>query len=89
MSGRRQFEDSEIAVPGAPPEFAQRHYSVIELAQLWQLSPDTLRGIFEREPGVVVIEPVNGGKYSKRRYRTLRIPEAVAARVHARLSKSA
>jgi len=89
MSDRRKFEDSEVAVPAAQPEFAARHFSVQELAEAWNLSSDTVRALFDSEPGVMVIDPVNGRKFSKRRYRTLRIPEAVAARVHARLSKSA
>jgi len=73
----------------AAPEFAVRHYSVKELAEMWNLSEATARALFEREPGVVCIEPVNGRKFSRRRYRTLRIPEPVAARVYARLSKTA
>lgn len=89
MSGRRQFENESAAVPAARPEFAARHFSVKELAEAWNLSADTVRALFDGEPGVMVIDPVNGRKFSKRRYRTLRIPEAVAARVHARLSKSA
>jgi hypothetical protein len=41
--------------------------------------------MFELEPGVLVIEPPRG-RYRRRRYRTLRIPAAVAERVHRRLS---
>jgi hypothetical protein len=77
------------AAATAAPEFAQRHYSVLELAEAWNLGAKTVRALFEHEPGVLVIDPSNGRKFSKRRYRTLRIPEPVAARVHARLSKSA
>jgi hypothetical protein len=63
---------------------AERHYAVIEVAQLWNLSPDKVREIFEHEPGVLVIGDRN--PRHKRRYLTLRIPESVVARVHTRLS---
>jgi AraC-like DNA-binding protein len=63
---------------------AERHYSVIEVAEMWNLSPDTIREIFEKEAGVLVIGDPNP-RY-KRRYRTLRIPQSVVARVHMRFS---
>jgi hypothetical protein len=62
----------------------ERHYSPDELALLWNLSADTVRRLFEREPGVLVISRQRSR--SARRYRTLRIPESVAVRVHRRLS---
>ena len=55
----------------------ERHYSVAELAQQWNLSRDTIRRMFENEPGVVVFKRP---KRNKRIYRTLRIPESVAKR---------
>jgi hypothetical protein len=64
----------------------ERHYSVSELAGCWNLSLDTIRRLFEEEPGVLVIG-TESGKYSRRRYITLRIPESVAQRVHRRLSR--
>jgi hypothetical protein len=72
------------------PEFAVRHYSVKELVAMWKLSENTVRALFEHEPGVLCIEAAAAArKFSRRRYRTLRIPEPVAARVYARLSKTA
>lgn len=68
------------------PEFAVRHYSPAEIAELWSLSVDSVRKLFENEPGVLVLgnaEPRRG----KRSYTTLRIPEHVIERVHRRLSK--
>ncbi len=58
----------------------QRHYSVAELAEAWKLSRNTVRRMFEHEPGV----PKWGTTESryKRRYTTLRIPENVVLRVH-------
>jgi transcriptional regulator GlxA family with amidase domain len=64
----------------------ERHYSVAELAERWNLSPDTIRKLFENEPGVLMLgESLT--RRGKRRYTTLRIPASVAARVHRRLSK--
>ena len=63
---------------------SERHYAVAEIAELWNLSPDKVRELFQNEPGVLVI-----GERSprhKRRYVTLRIPQTVLERVHHRLS---
>ncbi|MGB6716920.1 MAG: hypothetical protein WBE47_08235 [Candidatus Acidiferrales bacterium] len=59
-------------------------YSPQELAALWGLSADTIRELFENESGVIVVG--HSGNRRKRGYHTLRIPEAVAARVQKRLS---
>lgn len=64
---------------------AERHYTVDEIGEAWKLSRDKVRRLFQNEPDVLVLE--NRGSFSKRRYRTLRIPESVAARVYRRLLK--
>ena len=69
---------------GSGPRMFERHFSPAELAEAWNLSADTIRRLFENEPGVVVFE--NPARSSSRRFRTLRIPESVAERVHHRLS---
>jgi len=75
---------AELAdIPAETLGAMERHYTVEEIARAWNLSPDTVRRIFEREPGVLVVE--NYRAYGKRRYRTLRIPAAVAERVHRRM----
>jgi hypothetical protein len=61
----------------------ERHYSIEDLAELWGMSHDFVRRLFQYEPGVVVFSNPQRGK---RVYRTLRIPRSVAARVHRRLS---
>lgn len=61
----------------------EKHYSVSELAKLWKLSETTIRRMFETEPGVIVWG--TGEARFKRKYRTLRIPERVVARVHRQL----
>jgi hypothetical protein len=66
------------------PIHAERHYTVLEVAKLWNLSSDTVRDLFQHEIGVIAI----GDPYPnrKRRYVTLRIPHSVVERVHSRLS---
>ena len=63
----------------------ERHYSVAEVAEMWQLSPNAVRKLFQSEPGVLTLgEP--RPKYGRRRgYVTLRIPRSVLDRVHRRL----
>ncbi len=34
---------------------AERHYAVTEIAEMWNLSPDKVRELFENEPGVLVL----------------------------------
>lgn len=65
------------------PAFS-RHYRPAELGELWGLSADSIRRLFLREPGVLLIS--EGATRGKRRYRTLRIPVSVAERVHRRLT---
>jgi len=61
----------------------ERHYSPEDLSTAWGLSKETIRRLFDHEPGVLAIDHARKGV---RRYRTLRIPESVALRVHRRLS---
>jgi hypothetical protein len=64
----------------------ERHYSPADLGELWNLSADTVRRMFENEPGVLVFE--NPTRSSSRRFRTLRIPESVAQRVYSRFGNT-
>lgn len=64
-------------------EAIERHYTPAELGKIWGLSPETIRGLFEKESGVLVVATKSPGK---RQYRTFRIPEHVVIRVHTRLS---
>jgi hypothetical protein len=68
------------------PEFALRHYSPAEIADRWNLSVDSVRKLFENEPGVLVLGNAVSRR-GKRSYTTLRIPEHVLERVHRRLSR--
>ena len=63
---------------------SEKHFTPQELATTWGLSVDTIRELFTKEPGVLVINRPE--TKHKRRYRTFRVPESVAARVHNRLT---
>jgi hypothetical protein len=63
-----------------PESYEQRHYTVAEVAAMWNLSKDAVRRMFENEPGVLVLGARSSGR--KRQYTTLRIPQSVLERVH-------
>jgi hypothetical protein len=82
----RNTDSGDSSDASNTPNFATRHYSVSEIASLWNLSDDAVRKIFEQERGVLVLGnavPRRG----TRSYTTLRIPEEVVDRVHKRLTK--
>ena len=64
-----------------------QHYRVSGLAKRWHLSPNTVRRLVADEPGVIKITvgPLPRNR-RKRHLVSLRIPERVALRVHAKLS---
>lgn len=62
----------------------ERHFTPQELADMWKVSVQTVREIFQNEDGVLKIG--RDGTRTRRRYKTLRIPESVVERVHTRLS---
>ena len=76
--------DGSSSIPGQAGEASlERHFSVVELASLWDLSEQTIRRMFAGEPGV--IEWGHTESRFKRGYITMRIPESVVERVHCRL----
>ena len=64
--------------------YAEKHYRIGELAELWKLGRETLRLIVKDEPGVVKIRM---GR--KKAHTTYSIPESVARRIHTRLLNAA
>lgn len=60
------------------------HYEPTAVAKLWGLSVDTVRTLFENEPGV--IKYGHEGTRLKRQYWSIRIPESVMVRVHRKYS---
>ena len=73
--------------PGQIPEFdhLERHFAPREMAELWGVSESTIRRIFQDEVGVLRIGK-DGRKDGKLDYVTLRVPGAVAERVHRRMT---
>ena len=67
-------------VTGGEAEIFKNGYSVCDLAAMWSLSENTIRRMFENEPGVLKWGTTES-RY-KRRYTTLRVPETVVLRVH-------
>lgn len=63
----------------------EKHFSIIELAKLWGLAPDTIRPLFINRQGVLKI--VRPESRRKRIYTTLRIPATIAAQVYAELAR--
>ena len=61
--------------------FEERHFTVSELAEIWQFSKEFVRQLVQNEPGVTEwVRQVPG----KRRYRVLRVPRSVAERLYRR-----
>ena len=71
--------EGEKNVAGISPTL-ERHYTVAEVAKLWNLRPDAVRRLFRNEPGVLILGDAN--PRGKRRYLTIRIPVSVLERVH-------
>jgi hypothetical protein len=71
------------------PEFAERHYTLAELALNWHVSVRSLRDWFLDEPGVIRWGTPTLTKGRKRTYLSLRVPESVALRVYRRKTGSA
>lgn len=66
------------------PIYRERHFSVAELASLWNLSPKKIRELFLPERDIAVI---HNPRRRTRTYKTLRIPESVVKRVYQRLTQ--
>lgn len=67
------------------PQATERHYTIAEIAELWKLSPNAVRRLFQGEPGVFVALGEPRPRYGRQRgYVTLRIPQSVLERVHRR-----
>lgn len=73
-------EGTITALPAFEP-----HFTVQQIAEMWNLSTDAIRRLFRGEPGVLEIKSEKSA-YRRRSYTSLRIPRSVAERVHRRLS---
>ena len=89
----RRFSDQAIAQAAtpttntessAPADAAfERHYRIGELAELWQLSRETVRLLVKDERGVVKVRLER-----KKTHTIYSVPESVAVRIHTRLLNS-
>ena len=66
----------------------ERHYSVAEIAKMWNLSQDKVRAMFRDEPGVLRSQPTTraAARARKRQNITLRIARSVMLRVYGRFT---
>jgi hypothetical protein len=58
-------------------------YSVKELALVWNMSAESIRRLFLREPGTLIFKFSSTGR---RTYRNIRVPGTVALRVQRRMT---
>ena len=58
-------------------------YSVKELALVWNMSAESIRRLFLREPGTLIFKLSTTGR---RMYRNIRVPGTVALRVQRRMT---
>lgn len=61
--------------------FEERHFTVPQLAEMWNLSREFVRQVVQGEPGVTEWVWQQPGR---RRYRVLRVPRSVAERLYHR-----
>jgi hypothetical protein len=64
--------------------YAEKHYRISELAELWGLGRETVRVLVKDDPGVIKIRM---GR--KKAHTTYSVPESAAQRIHTRLLNSA
>jgi hypothetical protein len=60
--------------------FAEKHYRVSDLAELWGLGRETIRKLIMDDPGVIKIR-----QRRKKMHTTYSVPESAARRIHTRL----
>jgi hypothetical protein len=73
------------------PTAVEKHFHPEEVAEIWGVSKATIRRVFEKEPGVLLIgEPSRRvGRALRRGYFTMRIPQSVVDRVHQKMTGTA
>ena len=64
----------------------ERHFSVKQVAAIWNMSVDTVRRLFEHQPGV--LRYGHAEALHRRRYISMSIPQSVVERVHRRLTET-
>ncbi len=64
-----------------PNPIEERHYTIAELAKMWNFSTEFVRQIVRGEPGVTEWVRQQPGR---RRYSVIRVPQSVAERLYQR-----
>ena len=72
------MDEQELAI--------EKHYSPDWIAERWDLGIEKIREIFKDEAGVIHVG--RGESRFKRGYFSMKIPESVIIRVHARLQNN-
>ena len=85
LASRIGHEQLRIAEAVATKGAIERHYTVQEIGELWNLHPSTITRLFRDEPGVLKLGSMRSRR-GRRSYVTLRIPASVVERVHRRLT---
>lgn len=72
------------AVLPLPLQRNERHWTIRELSERWNLSRDVLYDWFREAPGMItILRPERTHhRNRKRKYTTFRVPESVALRVY-------
>ena len=66
-----------------PPALIEQHYTVAQIAERWRVSVQTVKRLFQHEPGVLKISlPQKPEDEDRPPHVTLRIPESVYDRVY-------
>ena len=66
-------------------EESEIHYTVADIARRWNLSADSVRRLFRKEEGVLLIPSRSSRRRVRASYTTMRIPASVMERVYRRL----
>ena len=84
LCSRMKARNLGLDVGTIEPKWTERHYTVDELAEMWDLSKDTITRMFENESGVFDASRNPHGRKDgrKRRHRKLMLPESVVIRVY-------
>ncbi len=92
MRNERQSGYSQTPVPSPSrseclvlPSGIERHYRVRDIVELLGYSSRTVRRLFDREPGIVILP--RSTKRGKGAYKSYTVPESVLRRVLSRLTR--
>jgi len=76
-------EPTAAADSGPAHIFPERYYSLLEIAEMWGMSVGRVRSLFKDEEGVASFDETPRGHIHHQR--TVRVPQHVVDRVHARI----